>query len=154
MGIGPDIEAVELLDDPRCRVQTFPLSCRADDLQLFSRWELFLELLVHLLSQLGKVLRLVLDEAEGVLCQRVQHVQAVDLVSLRTTFRVTILSVSPSTHSITFAMGRSKETMARLFGFGIPKGGSKLPMKSDIWLNVMNWVACGSNLLKIVRQDD
>ena len=74
MDIGPDIEAVELLDDPRCRVQTFPLSRRADDLQLFSRWELFLELLVHLLSQLGKVLRLVLDEAEGVLRQRVQHV--------------------------------------------------------------------------------
>ena len=43
-------------------------------------------------------------------------------------------------------MGRSKETMARLFGFGIPRGGSKLPMKSDIWLKVMNCVACGSNL--------
>ena len=44
-------------------------------------------------------------------------------------------------------MGRSKETMARLFGFGIPRGGSRLPMKSDIWLNVMNCVACGSNLV-------
>ena len=36
--------------------------------------------------------------------------------------------------------------MARVFGLGIPRGGSKLPMKSDIWLNVMNCVACGSNL--------
>ena len=48
--------------------------------------------------------------------------------------------------SRTLAIGRSKETMARVFGLGIPSGGSKLPMKSDIWLNVMNCVACGSNL--------
>ena len=47
-------------------------------------------------------------------------------------------------------MGRSKETMARLFGFGIPRGGSKLPMKSDIWLKVMNCVAWGSNLVKLL----
>ena len=74
MGIGPDIEAVELLDHPRRGVQPFPLPGRADNLQLLPRWELLLELLVHLLSQLGKVLRLVLDEAERVLRQRVQHV--------------------------------------------------------------------------------
>ena len=91
MGIGPDIEAVELLDHPGCCVQTFPLPGRADNLQLLPRWELLLELLVHLLSQLGKVLRLVLDEAERVLRQRVQHVQAVDLVALQT-FCLSILS--------------------------------------------------------------
>ena len=51
-------------------------------------------------------------------------------------------------------MGRSKETMARLFGLGIPRGGSKLPMKSDIWLKVMNWVAWGSNLGKLIRMID
>ena len=93
MAIGPDIEAVELLDHPGCRVQPLPLPRRADDLQLFPRRELLLELLIHLLSQLGKVLRLILDEAKGVLGQGVQHVQAVDLVSLH----VTVLSLSPST---------------------------------------------------------
>ena len=51
--------------------------------------------------------------------------------------------------SRTLAIGRSKETMARVFGLGIPRGGSKLPMKSDIWLNVMNCVACGSNLKQL-----
>ena len=55
-----------------------------------------------------------------------------------------------TTATITFAMGRSNETIARLFGFGIPRGGSKLPMKSDIWLKVMNCVAWGSNLVKIL----
>jgi len=78
----PDKVSVELLDHPRRSVQALPLSGRAHDLQLLPRWELLLELLVHLLGQLGKVLRLVLDEAEGVLGERVQHVQAVDLVPL------------------------------------------------------------------------
>ena len=87
--------SVELLDHPRRSVQALPLSGRAHDLQLLPRRELLLELLVHLFSQLGKVLRLVLDEAEGVLGERVQHVQAVDLVPLQA-FHVSILSLALS----------------------------------------------------------
>ena len=79
----PDVEAVELLYHPGGSVQSFPLPGRADDLQLLPGGELLLELLVHLLGQLGEVLGLVLDEAESVLGQRVQHVQAVDLVTLQ-----------------------------------------------------------------------
>ena len=79
----PDVEAVELLYHPGGSVQSFPLPGRADDLQLLPGGELLLELLVHLLGQLGKVLGLVLDEAESVLGQRVQHVQAVNLVALQ-----------------------------------------------------------------------
>ena len=44
------------------------------------------------------------------------------------------------------AMGRSKLTKARILGLGIPKGASRLAMKSDIWWKLMNCVACGSNL--------
>ena len=79
----PDVEAVELLYHPRGGVESFPLPGRADDLQLLPGGELLLELLVHLLGQLGEVLGLVLDEAESVLGQRVQHVQTVDLVALQ-----------------------------------------------------------------------
>ena len=79
----PDVEAVELLYHPGGSVESFPLPGRADDLQLLPGGELLLELLVHLLGQLGEVLGLVLDEAESVLGQRVQHVQAVDLVTLQ-----------------------------------------------------------------------
>ena len=46
------------------------------------------------------------------------------------------------------AIGKSKLTRARRFGFGIPNGASKLAMKSDIWWKLINWVAWGSNLRK------
>ena len=81
--IEPDVEAIELLDHSSRSVQTLPLSSWADDLQLLPGRELLLEFLVHLLGQLGKVFRLVLDKAKGVLGERVKHVQAVDLISLQ-----------------------------------------------------------------------
>ena len=166
----PDVEAVELLYHPGGSVQSFPLPGRADDLQLLPGGELLLELLVHLLGQLGEVLGLVLDEAESVLGQRVQHVQAVNLVALQIfnarilcllrihilfSFSIFLLFIWRLyfLKSRTLAIGRSKETMARVFGLGIPRGGSKLPMKSDIWLNVMNCVACGSNLKQLHYYD-
>ena len=81
--IEPDVEAIELLDHSSRSVQTLPLSSWADNLQLLPGRELLLELLVHLLGQLGKVFRLILDKAKGVLGERVKHVQAVDLISLQ-----------------------------------------------------------------------
>ena len=78
----PDVEPVELLDAPGSRVQPLPLPCAAHNLQLLPGWELLLEFLIHLASQLGKVFSLVLNEAEGVLGEGVEHVQAVDLVAL------------------------------------------------------------------------
>ena len=51
------------------------------------------------------------------------------------------------------AIGRSKLTMASVFGLGIPSGGSRLPIKSDIWLKVINWVACGSNLKRMGKHE-
>lgn len=45
-----------------------------------------------------------------------------------------------------FAMGKLKLTNATTFGFGIPKGGSRLAIKSLSWVNRMNCVACGSYL--------
>lgn len=44
------------------------------------------------------------------------------------------------------AMGRLKLTKATVFGFDIPNGGSRDAMKSDSWVKLMNWVACGSYL--------
>ena len=43
-------------------------------------------------------------------------------------------------------MGRSKDTRATVFGLGIPNGESKLAIKSDNWLKLINWVAWGSYL--------
>ena len=77
------VESEELLNTPGSGVQPLPLPSTRHYLQLLPRWKLLLELLVHLLGQLGEVLGLVLDEAESVLGQRVQHVQTVDLVALR-----------------------------------------------------------------------
>ena len=48
------------------------------------------------------------------------------------------------------AIGRSKDTKARILGLGIPKGASRLAMKSDNWLKLMNCVACGSYLKQIL----
>ena len=45
-----------------------------------------------------------------------------------------------------FAIGRSKLTRAKILGLGIPKGESRLAIKSDNWLKLMNWVAWGSYL--------
>ena len=47
-----------------------------------------------------------------------------------------------------FAIGRSKLTRAKILGFGIPKGESRLAIKSDNWLKLMNCVAWGSYLKK------
>ena len=60
------------------------------------------------------------------------------LVRLCSTSRQWILSP--------LAMGRSKLTIANMLGLWMPRGGSRLLMKSDIWLKVINWVACGSYL--------
>jgi hypothetical protein len=43
-------------------------------------------------------------------------------------------------------MGKLKLTRATIFGLGIPRGGSRLAMKSDSWVKRMNCVACGSYL--------
>ena len=45
-----------------------------------------------------------------------------------------------------FAIGRSKLTRAKILGLGIPKGESRLAIKSDNWLKLMNCVAWGSYL--------
>ena len=82
LGSLSDVEPVELLDHSGGRVQSFPLSGAGHNLQLLSRGELLLELLIHLLRQLGELLRLVVHKAESVLGQAVQDVQAVDLVAL------------------------------------------------------------------------
>ena len=50
-----------------------------------------------------------------------------------------------------FAIGRLKLTNATTLGFDIPRGGSRLAMKSLSWENLMNCVACGSYLNVIVR---
>lgn len=46
------------------------------------------------------------------------------------------------------AIGKLKLTSATVFGFDMPKGGSKEAMKSDSWAKLMNWVAWGSYLKK------
>ena len=49
-------------------------------------------------------------------------------------------------------IGRLRLTMAIVFGFCILRGGSRLAMKSESWLNNMNSVAMGSNLDKIINK--
>ena len=71
LGSLSDVEPVELLDHSGGRVQSFPLSGAGHNLQLLSRGELLLELLIHLLRQLGELLRLVVHKAESVLGQAV-----------------------------------------------------------------------------------
>jgi hypothetical protein len=44
------------------------------------------------------------------------------------------------------AMGKLKLTRATMLGLGIPRGGSRLAMKSDSWVKRMNCVAWGSYL--------
>ena len=44
------------------------------------------------------------------------------------------------------AMGKLKLTRATMLGLGIPRGGSKLAIKSDSWVKRMNCVAWGSYL--------
>lgn len=51
------------------------------------------------------------------------------------------------------AIGKSKLTNAKMFGLGIPRGESRLAMKSESWLKLMNWVAWGSYLKKKNKQD-
>lgn len=43
-------------------------------------------------------------------------------------------------------IAKLKETRATVFGFGIPKGGSREARKSDTCVKWMNCVACGSYL--------
>lgn len=50
-----------------------------------------------------------------------------------------------------FAMGRLKLTNATTLGFDIPRGGSRLAMKSLSCENRMNCVACGSYLDKELK---
>lgn len=45
-----------------------------------------------------------------------------------------------------FDMGKLNETSATVFGFEIPRGGSRDAIKSDNCENGMNCVACGSYL--------
>lgn len=47
------------------------------------------------------------------------------------------------------AIGRLKLTKATTFGLGMPRGGSRLAIKSASWPNLMNWVAWGSNLKQV-----
>lgn len=44
------------------------------------------------------------------------------------------------------AIGKLKLTRATMLGLGIPRGGSRLAMKSDSWVKRMNCVAWGSYL--------
>jgi hypothetical protein len=79
-------------------------------------------------------------------------------VSTRTFLKSSVSSTCPSTYFtseckmsrqwILFprAMGKLKLTKATMLGLGIPRGGSKLAIKSDSWMKRMNCVAWGSNL--------
>ena len=54
-----DVNFEESLDDSRCVIQSLPFSRGWYNFQLLSRWELFLELFVHLWGQLAKEIQLV-----------------------------------------------------------------------------------------------
>lgn len=79
-------------------------------------------------------------------------------MSIRTFLKSSVSSTCPSTYFtsecrmsrqwILFprAMGKLKLTRATMLGLGIPRGGSRLAMKSDSWVKRMNCVAWGSYL--------
>ena len=77
-----DVDPEELLNTSCSCIKSLPFASTRNDLQLLPRWELLLEFLVHLLGQLGELLRVVVHEPQGVLGEAVEDVQAVNLVTL------------------------------------------------------------------------
>lgn len=81
-------------------------------------------------------------------------------VGTRTFLKSSVSSTCPSTYFtseckmsrqwilLPRAMGRLKLTRATMLGLGIPRGGSKLAIKSDSCVKRMNCVAWGSYLYK------
>jgi hypothetical protein len=79
-------------------------------------------------------------------------------VSIRTFLKSSVSSTCPNTYFtseckisrqwILFprAIGKLKLTRATMLGLGIPRGGSRLAMKSESWVKRMNCVAWGSYL--------
>ena len=81
-------------------------------------------------------------------------------VGTRTFLKSSVSSTCPSTYLtsecrmsrqwilLPRAMGKLKLTRATMLGLGIPRGGSKLAIKSDSCVKRMNCVACGSYLYR------
>lgn len=153
-----------LLDQPRRFILSFPNARWTHNFQLLSRRELLLKFNIHLILQLKS-----LHEPHVIFTHNTNtRGTGVANCSPFEFFSPTFLKSSDSStwprtcftrawrisrQWILFplAMGRLKLTRATVFGFGIPRGGSRLAIKSDSCWKRMNCVAWGSYLKKAIE---